>query len=843
MFIYICKMNDTIRKHVLPHVLAFVGFLIISVLVFLPSYKDGKGISQPDILLSSGCGHQMIEIRKAGDQEDPLWNSYMFGGMPGYVFAGVVYPEYLLARLNWFMSMRFMKPILPHKSNLIFIPMVSFYILLLSFGVMPWVAFAGAVAFGLNGFNIISIMAGHNAKVVAVAYLPLVLAGIHLTFKGRLWLGFMLTVLSLALHIRSGHLQITYYLLIIVVGYGVHQLLVARQEKAYSPFVVRLAWLVLAVVLSVGLNFGKLGAMLEYSPYSIRGESELREARASSSGLNKEYAFTYSNGILEPFFLFVPNIYGGSSQQELSTESAVAKALMSRGANRFQVEQQVKSMPTYWGKQPLTAPYYAGTLTVVFFILGIFIVPRNQKAWLVALVVLGIVLSWGKNFGFFNELMFDYLPGYNKFRSVTFAIIITIFSMNLLGFMALDRLVRAEWNRDIRRKGMLAYGIAGGFLLLLLMFSGVFPYRGAVDAQLSPDLPDWFVGALREDRRALLTKDAMRALFFIIVSGVFLLLMKRRKVRPFMAMFVLLLMITIDSFVLSRRFINKDTFKDIPLLGDSVYKKTEADEVMLASIKPGERVLNLQNPFNECRTSYYYESIGGYHGAKIRRYQDLIDHCIGGELQRVIDSLRNNSVDFGGLEALNMLNTRFFYAGEQRANVFSNQYANGNAWIVEEIIPVASPDEEIARVCHIDTKRQAIVDSTKFAIPASGGIGDIRLVGKSPNRVTYLARVVGGTACGIFSEVYYPKGWKAYIDGEESDIYRANYLLRALEIPEGEHQIVFEFKPRSHLDRNLIVTISTILVMSIFVAGVFLKVGIKRGIGLHANRVAKEAGE
>lgn len=800
------------KKNLLTHGLIILSFLVITILVHYPALLGNKKIDQHDVLQGKGGNNQLIEYR-AETGEEALWNPNMFGGMPAYL-TDVKYSGELLKHVYH----RVLLLGLGHPAGILFLSFVSFYILLLTFKVRPLIAAAGAIAFGLNGFNIIGVMAGHNSKIAAVALAPLVLAGIHLTFSGKRWLGVGLTALALSLQIQANHPQITYYLILIVAAYGINLLAGVIKSKAFKPFLSNAGLLVLVAALAVGANYGKLATTLEYSQYSIRGKSELKAAQQTSSGLDREYAFRYSNGIAEPLFLFVPNIFGGSSQQELSTKSAVAEAFRTAGYNRNQIKQQVKALPTYWGDQPLTAPYYAGTLTVMLFILGIVLLPKTQKVWLISLVILGIVLSWGKNFETVNNLFFDYLPGYNKFRSVTFTIIITIFAMNLMGFVALEQLVQREWNEKLKKKLLLLFGIGGGFLIALLLFSGALSYRGAIDGQL----PDWFVQAIREDRQSLLIKDTLRALMFVVGFAIVLWAILKKKMNIGYAMLGLAFLVFVDSFTLTKRFLGAERFTKNPT--DEFFRMTEADQLLAAQAGPGERVLNLQNPFNENRTSYYHESIGGYHGAKLRRYQDLIDRCIQNEMQLAIQELQNNSMNFSSLPVLNMLNTKFMYAGVQQNAVFPNRYANGNAWVVSSIVPATSPDEEINAICGIDTKRQAVMDQSKFNLPDISGSGIIALSEKTPNKLVYSADISGGTALGVFSEVFYPEGWRATIDGEEVDILRANYVLRALSIPAGNHEIVFEFKPKSYFIGNTVALISSIIVILLFLAAVGIEV-------------------
>ncbi|MEM9895625.1 MAG: YfhO family protein [Bacteroidota bacterium] len=803
-------MNQTLKRNVITHSLSIIGFLAITFLVHYPSVFQGKRINQHDILQGAGGNFQLREYKMETGIE-PLWNNNMFSGMPAYL-TGVGYSGDLMVYVYRFISLG-----LTHPTSILFISFVSFYLLLLTYKVRPLIAFLGSILFGLNGFNIISIMAGHNAKIAAVSLMPLVLAGVNLVFQDKKWIGAGLTALALSLQIKTNHPQITYYLALIIFAYGLNELVkVTRGKLSIVDFSQKAALLLFAALLAVGANFGRLSTTLEYSKYSIRGQSELSKDLKESSGLDREYAFRYSNGIAEPLFLFVPNVFGGSSQQELSTKSEVAKVLRQNGYNRSQIAQQVKAVPTYWGSQPLTAPYYAGTIAVLLFILGIVILERKEKVWLIAIIALGIVMSWGKNFEFFNNLLFDFLPGYNKFRSVTFTIIMSILGITLLGCLGLERLLSGDWSKERKNKLLVTFGIAGGFLVLLLLASGAFSYRGAVDSQV----PDWFANAIRSDRKSLLIKDALRALFFIALFGAASWAYFSRRVKELVFLLILCLVAFIDSFSLSKRFLNDENFADDPF--KEFFAPTEADKLMMSSAEPGQRVLNLQNPFNENRTSYYHESIGGYHGAKIRRYQDVIDAYLQNELQEAYSILRSQSTDFADLQVLNMLNTTFLYAGTERNTVFKNNDANGNAWIVNEIIPVNSADEEISKLGEIDTKRQAVIDQTKFQLPKALGNGSIELVKKTPNKLTYHATIAEGAATAIFSEVFYPKGWNVTIDTETATMLRANYLLRALEIPEGEHTITFEFTPTIYTVSNTVMLTSGILVLLMFVGGIYL---------------------
>ncbi|MFY0598042.1 MAG: YfhO family protein [Cyclobacteriaceae bacterium] len=805
-------MNPLIKKGLITHGLAVLGFFLLTVILFYPQFFSGKQLSQHDILQGKGGNHTMIEHRE-NTGEEALWMNSQFSGMPAYL-NGVQFSGDLIQYAYKTITLS-----LGHPRGIIFVSSLSFYILLLAFGARPWIAFVGAVTFSLNGFNIISIVAGHNAKFAAVALIPLILAGIHLSFEKKRWLGFGLTALSLAMQLRTGHYQIVYYTLLIVAIYGIHRLVRAVKKKEFQPFLIVSAGLVLMALLAAGTNIGKLLTVYEYGKVSIRGKSELKSTGNQSSGLDKDYAFEFSNDIFEPLFLFIPNIYGGSSTQELSKSSATAEALRKAGSGPAQIRDQIKSMPTYWGSQRLSAPYYAGSLAFVLFVIGMFYLKKENKVWLLVLVGLGIMLSWGKNFSTINYLIFDYLPFYNKFRSMTFSIIIALFALNLGAFLTLEKLFSISWDSSKIKTLLKAIAVPAGLAILLLLVSGMLGYRGSIDERL----PDWLVSAIRDDRASLLRKDVFRALFFIAVFLGLLWAYAKGKLSEKVVVYSLALLLFTDVYLLSRRLFKPDSFVKSPV--SNYFKPNEADQHLNSRKNPGDRVLNLQGTFGEARTSYHHESIGGYHPAKIRRYQDLIEKSISPEMNRMIGKLQKGVRDFSGLPAINMLNARFILAGSTKNAVLENPNALGNGWIVSNVTPVNSPDEELEATSTNDPLQSAIIDQSKFTIPSlsSTAMGTVELLERSPNKLIYKAEV-SDNALAVFSEIYYKNGWTAYIDGEESEILRANYVLRALPLSKGAHEILFEFKPKTYFTGNTIMLICSMLVMGLFVLGIFIQV-------------------
>ncbi|VXD10681.1 YfhO family protein [Marinoscillum sp. 108] len=804
-------MTNNLKRSILTHGAIILGFFIVTVIVYAPFFFESKQLAQHDILQGLGSNYQLKEYR-AETGEEALWNNAMFSGMPAYL-TSVQFPGDILTYVYQIFKLG-----LPNPEGITLVCFICSYIMLLSFGVRPWVAFAGAIAFGLNGFNIISLTAGHNSKIAALAFAPLVLAGIHLAFTRKKYLGIGLTSLGLAMQIYMNHPQITYYLLITVLVYGVFQLYYFWKDHQIKSLLLTLAGLILAASIAVGANSGKLWTVYEYSKYSIRGKSELKDESKESSGLDKEYAFRYSNGILEPLFLFIPNIYGGSSSQELSTQSATAGALRQAGYNGQQLRDQLKAMPTYWGDQPLTAPYYAGALSFFLFVLGIFVLDRRTKTWLIVVALIGIVLSWGSNFTLLNDLLFDHFPMYNKFRSVTFAICMTLLSINLMGFMALERVLTGMSDKAFRKKFLWSVAICGGTALLLVIAAGALSYRGSIDARL----PEWLIDALRSDRESLLRSDALKALFFILAFSGLIWAYWKNSLKSVLIISGIILLLFVDIFSLTKRFLNKDSFENRPV--KTYFKPTEADLYIRSIATSGERVLNLQNPFNEARTSYHHESIGGYHGAKMRRYQDLISACIQAEMSETINVLQSGGSQLPNTPVLNMLNTRFFLAGSSKNAVISNSRSLGNGWIVSNLKEVASADEELSEVCGINPSRTAVIDGSKFSPPnlIAGATGTVKLLSRTPNEIKYTTQT-SGKSLAVFSEIYYPKGWKAYIDDQEAEILRVNYILRALPLEKGTHEIRFVFEPTSYYAGNTLTIVGEVLVFLLFIGGIWME--------------------
>lgn len=806
------KINFT--EQVLPHIVAVGVFLIITVFFFNPVFFENKSLQQYDIQQHMGAS-KTIEDYREQHGEEPLWTESMFSGMPAYLVS-VQWGNQAIAFIKSVMAL-----FLPHPIANIFIAFICYYILLLSFGIRPYLAMTGAIAFGLSSYMIVGLAAGHNGRIGAIAFMPLVMAGIHLAFTRRRVLGFGVTTAAMALHLRENHVQMTYYLLLIVFAYGIARLIEAIKDKTLPDLFKTLVVLVAAVIIAVGTFFGQFWALKEYSAHSTRGKSELvaGESGSGSSGMTREYAFEFSNGILEPFTLMIPNFYGGSSANFLvnDRDSEVFKAL-SRSGNQQMANQLASFTGAYWGEQRLAVPYYAGAVIVFLFAVGIVFAEKRHVWWLVSISALSIVLSWGSNFAAFNYFMFDHFPGYNNFRSVTFIIIIVFFAMPLLGMLGLEKVLSTSLDRQAKRKLLIAFGATGGLALLLWMFAGLFGFLREIETQA----PAWFTNALAEDRKHLFRGDAIRSFLFIAVAFVPIYFGLFRKISTMGFYAFLAILVTIDLSVVDKRYFTENNYRR--KRDNSFFAMSAADQEILKD-KSYYRVYNLnyltgsgENPFAEARTSYYHNSIGGYHGAKLRRYAEFYDSCVTTQTRRFITQANQGNLSFSDLPAFNMLNIKYVTIGQQANDVLPNTSAFGPAWFVRDVVKTGSAAEELSQTCAANTREVAVIDTTKFKVGnvQADSSATIRLLEQNPRSLRYETES-SGNGLAVFSEIYYP-GWEATIDGQPTDVIRADYILRALEIPAGKHTIEFTFNPKPYTIGNKVTTASSWLAL-VFLLG------------------------
>lgn len=807
------------KQQALPHIIALLVFLIVTILFFYPVFLENKNLGQSDILQARGAVNTLLEYEERTG-EPSLWAPTMFSGMPAYLLVLNFDGDVVLDAFQRIFAFG-----LPRPTSIMMKAFISFYILLLVFRVRPYLALAGALAYGLSTFTIISLEAGHNWKVDAMAYMPMVLAGIHATFtRSRLW-GFTLTALALSLEIDSKHPQITYYLLLTVIFYGISMLVFAIREKELMPFLGKVLLLAGAALLAVGTNLGRLWTTLEYTSYSTRSPSELNVEEGAEPDFDqsyRDYVFAYSNKKLEAFTLLVPNFYGGSSREDIGMNSELADVLRANNVPRQQVREYTANAPTYFGGKPGTSgPVYIGATVLFLFVLGLFIVDKKHRYWLLIATIFSIILSWGKFFPAFNYFMFEYFPLYSKFRTVEMALVIAMLCIPLLGFIAVQQFVDQADDKRIQKKLMYAYASVAGLLLLIMLLAGMGDYSSSFEA----GQPQWFQDALQDDRLSMLRSDAFRSLLFITLLAAALFFYARQKLGFVILRLALAVLIVLDLWLVDRRYLNEDDFSRNP--ERELYAATEADEFIIGEREGAERVLNLLvSPFNESTTSYYHNSIGGYHAAKLRNYQDLVEYQLSDEINALIQRIQQGNIDFSGLESLNMLNTRYIIAGETRNAVIENTQAYGDAWLVQEVVAAGNPTEVMEGLEGKDLHKTAVVDTSIFPLEQTSysQSGSIEVLSYEPNRIEYRARL-DAEGFAVFSEIYYPVGWTATVNGEEVPIMRANYVLRALQLPPGEHEITFTFSPDSYTLGNKVMVGSSIglLLLLLFTLGMSVK--------------------
>jgi len=816
-------MKFDFKQDILPHLIAIGVFVVITIAFFNPVFFENKSLSQYDIQQWEGSAKELIDFREETGQEG-LWTNSMFGGMPGYLI-NVMWSDKPVEYLHRVYTLG-----LPHPVRVIFAAFLSFYILLIAFRVRPEVAVGVTLAFGLSSYMIIGLTAGHNARIGAIAYMPLIIAGVHLALQGKKWLGMGITTAGMAMHLRLNHLQITYYLLLILLVYGIIYLVVNVKKGTLKVFGINLGLLIAGVIIAVASMAGKFWSTYEYGKYSMRGKSELTSTQPGDArGLARDYAFQYSNSIFEPLVLIIPDFMGGASSSLLiSNPDSETMDALRRASDQQTANQLARYSRAYWGKQAATAPYYAGAIIGFLFILGIIMVDKPIKTWLLIVFGMGIILSWGSNFSTFNYFMFDNFPLYNKFRSVTFTIVLSIFSMVLLSGLGLEALLNETNKKKAKKNLYTAFGVFGGLCLLLVLGAGLINMRGPGD--LADQLPLWFTSALQDDRVSLMRGDAIRSLIFSALSFGVLWLIITEKIKVVYGAVVIGLLIMMDMWNVDSRYISKDNYTRNP--SKAFFAKTDIDKAILQDTDLDFRVYNLQGAMNEARTSYYHHSLGGYHGAKLRRYQDLYENIIQDQTLQLIGKLQNGDMDFSELGVINMFNTKYFYVGSSETGVFRNPNPNGNAWLVSNVSRVGSPNEELNALKTINTKTDAIIDQSVFTTNQQtyDAKGSIKLTSYAPNKLTY--NYSGdGPSLAVFSEIYYPKGWLATIDDSEVPILRVNYILRALELPSGDHTITFVFEPDAYTIGNKITAAFSILVLLVAFGGLYLSLKNKSNQG------------
>lgn len=794
-------------KKSLLHLLVLLGFIAVSLIYFNPVLQ-GKQIYQSDIVQYIGMSKQQKDFKeKTG--EETYWTNSAFAGMPTYQL-GARYPHNYIKKLD--LTLRF----LPRPADYLFLYLLSFYILLLVLKVDFKLAALGALAFGFSTYLIIILGVGHNSKAHAIAYMPLVLSGILLVFQKRYILGFLLTAIAMGLELVANHFQMTYYLLLLVIVLGVVYLIDAYKKQMLPHYFKSTGILVGAVILAIGLNATNVLATQEYVKHSTRGKSELTinpdgSPKEITSGLDKDYITQFSYGGWETFNLFIPRFMGGGNAEKLGKDSNIYDAVRKLGATPAQALDQAENAPMYWGKQPIVeAPAYVGAVILFLFVFALFLVKGRLKWWLVGGTILSLLLSYGKNLNFLTDIFIDYVPLYNKFRAVTSVQVILELCIPVLAIFGLVRLFN-DFNKDEEKLKALKFTsvITGGLALVFLLFGrSIFDFVGANDGRYIQALGQDFIRAVKDDRKAIFTADTIRSLILILLAAGLIFGYLKDKIKEHWVLVGFAVLILFDLVGVNRRYVNEDDFVSSiqmskPFVANEVDKQIQSDKTHF-------RVFDLVS--GPSKPSYFHNSLNGYNAAELKRYREVFDWYVS----------RNN------INVLSMLNTKYIIAQDEEGKVFPyvNDEANGNAWFIEKLKPVEDANSEIRGLDSLNTKRVALINKSvlsKTTISKQDfildSLADINVEVYQPNYIKYKTNN-SNAGFAVFSEIYYPKGWKVTIDGKEANFTRVNYILRGMEVPAGAHTIEFKFDP------DVVKTGSSISLASSAVLAILLAIGL-----------------
>ncbi len=805
-------------KKYLPHVFVLLGFIIISLAYFSPVLQ-GKAIYQNDIVQYIGMSKQQTDF-KAETGAETYWTNAAFGGMPTYQL-GARYPHNYIKKLD--LALRF----LPRPADYLFLYLLSFYVFLIVLKVDYKLAVLGALAFGFSTYLIIILGVGHNSKAHAIAYMPLVLSGILLVFQKRYVLGFLLTTIAMGLELVANHFQMTYYLMFLVMVLGVAYLVDAFRKQMLSHYFKSIGILIAAVVLSIALNATNFLATQEYVKESKRSKSELTinpdgTPKEESSGLDRDYITQFSYGIVETFNLFIPRFMGGGNSEDVGRDSATYEAYRKLGATTTQAAQEAKRAPMYWGKQPIVeAPAYVGAVILFLFVFALFLVKGRLKWWLVGGTLFSLLLSYGKNLGFLTDIFIDYIPLYNKFRAVSSIQVILELCIPALAIFGLVKLFNDFDKKEDKLKALkLSVIITGGLTLIFILFkSSLFDFVGINDGLYRQNYGQDFVDALKTDRKAIFTQDAIRTLVLVLLSAGIIYFFLKEKLKEQWVVVALGVLLLFDLVGVDRRYVNNENFV-AGVKMSKPFQETEIDKYILKDTTHFKVFDMVSGP---SKPSYFHNSLNGYNAAELRRYREVFDFHIA----------QNN------INVFNMLNTKYIVAQDENGDAFPymNDQVNGNAWFVNDLEKVESANSEITILGELDTKAKAVYTNHEALLSFQNlkkkydvdSLAVIRLINHAPNYLKYQS-TNKNEGFAVFSEIYYPKGWKTYIDGKETSHMRVNYILRGMPIPAGNHTIEFKFDPEVVKTGSSIALASSILLGVLLLAGLFYEFKKTKGV-------------
>jgi hypothetical protein len=818
-------MKNLSFKALLPHLVAVVSFVIIAVIYCKPAL-EGKVLQQSDIIHWKGMAKDIQDYRATHNGIAPLWTTNMFSGMPGYQIAGNN-NNYISYYANEIFSLFIPKPF-----RFFILACLGFYFLCLVLRINPWLGMTGAIAYAYASYSPIIIAVGHETKMLSMAYVPAVLGGLIMIFDKRYWSGAAFTALFSSILVFHNHYQIVYYFLLVAVFVTAAYAVKWIKEKQYKHMATAAAFAIVAGLIGVLSNAVTLFTTYDYSKATIRGgQASLNvkdsiNATKQKGGLDTGYAFLYgSYGVAETFTLMVPDIYGGGPHP-LGEESKLVEVMGEKGLPPQLANQLYSSFPAYWGNQPgHSGPVYLGAVICFLFIFGMTYIKSHHKWWIAAVSLLAIMMSWGKNFAAFNTFIFEYLPMYNKFRAPAMILVITQLTFPLLAVLGVQQFLSANDDKTYLWKKLKLAGLitAGVFAVLFLLYIS-FDYKNDRDKFIQQQLTQMsngdsslgrdIVNAAADDRKGLFGKDLFRSFFFIGASFLLLFLYARNKLKATPVIIGLLLLSSIDVLAVGKRYLANDNFME-PEDSDGVFLPTPADAEIKKDTEPNYRVFNLtQDPFNDAITAYHHKSIGGYHAAKLSIYQDLIENQLSKQPMN--------------MPVLDMLNTKYIITTDSAGRLLPqrNPGALGSAWLVKNISFVKDAKEEMRALDNFNPKENAIVqESFKTSVPFMpqwDSAGTIQLVKNDNDIVTYSFNA-STNQFAVFSEVYYDRGWKAFIDGKETPIVKVNYVLRGLAVPAGKHNIEFRFEPSSYKTGKQLTGISQLLILGILITGIFLE--------------------
>lgn len=825
-----------------PHLIAGVLFVLVTAFFFKPLVFEGKKVKQGDIEHHQGMAKEIGDFR-AKEGREPLWSNSMFGGMPAYQ-TSVLYPS------DW------MNPVqhsfsavtrIPFPVTSILLCMVGFYFLMITFKVDPWMAIGGALAFGFTSYMITLVPAGHNSKMFAISYMAPVLMGVIMTFRGRFWLGVGFTAFALALEINANHLQITYYLLILLLFVGIGEVVRLLEEKKVKYLVKACLGLAVAVVIAVLPNTSNLLLTKEYGQYTTRGPSELtidKDEHNKTEGLSIDYATQWCYSVPETGTLMIPDMMGGASQPIMQYDEAALKKVDE------EYRKSIGYQSSYFGDVSFTSgPYYVGAIIFFLAILALFIVKDKIRWWLFGASVLAIMLSWGDHFLPLTEFFFNYVPGYNKFRAVSMILVIVNLTFPLLAMLAIRDIMKDPGIIKAKMKSLyIALALTGGVCLLLWLMPGAFLttvneydsnriIAGITQQGGNMDQAYAFIAQLENAREAIVASDAGRSLLFILIGAGLVWAYARYKFHVAGFIVGLVFFIALDVMLVGRRYISKDNYEKSKV-AEVVYKATEVDNYISQDKDASVRVLNLTvNVWQDASTSYFHKSIGGYHGAKLKRVQELYEQVLEKQINAVYGTYQNlqNSpgvnadsimqVTLRQQGALNMMNAKYII--DPDGGLIENRSACGPAWFVNRIELVPNADSEIVTLARIDTRKVAVVNQEKFGTllngftPKADPDATVKLISHAPDRIEYESNS-SNEGVIMFPEIYYPLGWNATIDGNAAEHFCGDYVLRAMRVPAGKHKIVFEFHPDSYYNGEKVAMFGSILVFLALIGGIVM---------------------